>query len=437
MAIDNPTFNVFSALGINPIKGYDAAQVATAVTARVRDLNRRINYLTANQKAELADFKRVDNAIKSGQGGTLLATHARAYATMMQAERTRQANEVKRDGAFYAPGGTIDPKVLHDLDEKYDMLSDVDILTILGVKQGSAPSEPTSPADDNVQPLDNALWTRITGHLATVGHRDLYDLLGVNDSASDATIRAAHQRLYTEWSPRANNDRKVAMVDLLGFCGTLLLDPTQRQRYDKSLLQQRFAGVDEKISRLALSANKVILAEQNDILLDECRAAGIDAGRAQSLINAAAHRNGLVIVRSQPQPQPQQPQPQPKQRQRRQRQPQPQPQPQPQQWQWQQQPQPNQWQQQPQPRQPFGNTQPDNYRKACFTMLFASLVCCSVFSLPTAIYSLYCSYKVDSYYRDGFPALAQKYSERTNKLNSYSLLILIGSWTILGAAYGK
>lgn len=420
-------FNVFVALGINPIKGYDMTQVADAVTARVRDLNRRINYINAAQKTELAEFKKVDTAIKSGQGHALLATHARAYATMMQAERTRQANEVKRDGAFYAPGGKIDPQVLHDLDEKYDMLSDADILTILGVQQDTA-TPPPIDADDGVQPLDTAMWTRITQHLSTTGHKDLYDVLGLRDNAAAGTIQAAHQRLYTEWSPRVNNDRKVAMVDLLGFCRTLLLDPSQRRRYDKSLLLQRFAGVSEKIERLGLGSNKVILAEQNDILLDECRRAGIDAGKAQTMISAAAARHGLVVIKSQPQPQPQpQPKQQYKQRQRRQQQPQPQPQPwqqpQPQPWQ---QPQPNQ--QQPQPNQ-FNGSRPDNHRTTCWLLLGASLFCLAVLAVPTAAIGLYYSYQTDSYINKGFPALAQKYSDRTAKMNSYTLLIIIGFWT--------
>ncbi len=451
--MDKNEFNLFAALDINPIKGYTKQQVADALVARIRDLNRRINFLTAAQKADLAELKKASATLQSPQADDLLRRHANEYIVRVKAERQRQADEVLKDGAFYAPGGRIDPEVLKDLDEKYDMLSDTDILQILGVTT-STPTKPVESSLGQGEELDNTTWNRIVTHLATVGHKDLYDVLGVRSNASTQTITDAHSRLYAEWSPRINNDRKVAMVDLLGFCRTILTDETKRKQYNTSLMLQRFAPVKEKIVRLGLGATKVVLPEQHQLLFDECKAIGFTEAQAESLIAAEAQRAGVLLmplqpVQSQLQPQPKaQPKAKPTtqqptqptqpttQSQPRRRQQQSQPRRRQQQQPWQQ-----PWQQpQPQTQQPdnrrFTSSAPDNYRQTCVLLLVLSVMCCSVFSLPVAGYALWCSYQTDKYFQDGFPALATKYSERTKTLNKWSAYLIFGTFTMMGLLTG-
>lgn len=124
-------FNVFEALRIDPSGGYDVEDVAKAVTERVRNLNNRINSLSPSQRVELSTLRKVQAANKDGQGPSLFAAHASAYAARKDAERKRQSEELRRHASLYAPSGIIDAKVLHDLVDDYNLLSESDILTSL------------------------------------------------------------------------------------------------------------------------------------------------------------------------------------------------------------------------------------------------------------------------------------------------------------------
>ena len=55
-----------------------------------------------------------------------------------------------------------------------------------------------------------------------------------------------------------------------------------------------------------------------------------------------------------------------------------------------------------------------------------SLVC-SWFSIPTAVYALYCSNQVDKHFQAGRTALAEKYSDNASSMNSYTILIKLGT----------
>lgn len=244
-------------------------------------------------KSKLELIKILEAELKANPN--MLSEHKKMFGDVQKEKRKTQEKALREDAMIFVINGEIDEIHLNALQKRNSLFSTEEILEILGarIKARKRP-KPGSTEKGNI--IDRFIYKTIVEELKSIGKKDLYDFVGLKHSATIPEIKASNEKIYSELvTGSINREGYNSIKNLTGIVKTWLYTEDKRADYDKTLNNEAFQSVANKIDQIA-STGKIIQPEQYKMLVEECTRKGMEFERAEGLIYDYAESKNITIV---------------------------------------------------------------------------------------------------------------------------------------------
>jgi hypothetical protein len=145
--------------------------------------------------------------------------------------------------------------------------------------------------------IDSGTLKTMQTQLDVLGKRDLYDFLGMRDTANTADLLDAGKKVYDDAQKKATKTAAVTAQSMLaGYAMRFFGSEDERQRYDAARADRAYEAVlGEPLLRLLQGGDKMLYAGQFQKLLEQARAHRLDLDRAREYVLNRARQLGAAI----------------------------------------------------------------------------------------------------------------------------------------------
>lgn len=225
----------------------------------------------------------------------MLSEHKKMFGEVQKEKRKTQEKALREDAMIFVINGEIDEIHLNALQKRNSLFSTEEILEILGARI-KVRKRPKSGSTEKGNIIDRFIYKTIVEELKAIGKKDLYDFVGLKHSATIPEIKASNEKIYSELvTGSINREGYNSTKNLTGIVKTWLYTEDKRADYDKTLNNEAFQSVANKIDQIA-STGKIIQPEQYKMLVEECTRKGMEFERAEGLIYDYAESKNITIV---------------------------------------------------------------------------------------------------------------------------------------------
>jgi hypothetical protein len=224
------------------------------------------------------------------------AAYDAELAAETTAARDRKLDDLQRLVRLRAAKGGLtvtDRKILRDRADTLGLTGD-DLARLIEPippkPEAPAPSEDIEELEEGLDPVTRR---QIRGALELVGHRDLYDALGLarDSPASEVVARADAER--QRWMRKSQvTAEKTAWLEVVSYAQSHLAQPEGRSKYDRSVARD---GEEDfgRACAFALEGLTSLDHGTRHVLLDEAASRGITPDRAERLILRTCRAAGV------------------------------------------------------------------------------------------------------------------------------------------------